>query len=127
MNKNLELGQKGEALVAKYLESKGFTIEEQNYLIKGGEIDIIAKKGNTLVFVESKLRTNPLFHISQVVNTAKQKKIIRTALFYISKNRLSNLIFRFDVALIEKANNTYNINYIQNAFTQSEDNIYGSY
>jgi putative endonuclease len=111
------LGNQGEALVCAELEKRDFTILERNYTSRQGEIDIIACKHNLFVFVEVKLRQQPQFALSDVINKAKQRKIIKTALYYISQNKFpSTSIYRFDVALIQ--NNQ--ITYIENAFTVPE-------
>lgn len=117
----IELGKKGEEIIAQDLENKGFKICQKNYKVKFGEIDIIAQKNDLLVFVEVKLRRNPLFYLSELIVPSKQKKIIKTALWYISTNKINNKIYRFDVALLESTNNDYTITYIENAFTQSSN------
>jgi putative endonuclease len=118
-NKSLKyLGAEGESLIAKYLTKLGFTILQKNFSCKYGEIDIIAKNHDLLSFIEVKLRSAPKFPISEVILPTKQRKIINTALYFIASNNLKNLIYRFDVALIEKESNNYNIKFIENAFTQ---------
>lgn len=118
-NKSLKnLGSEGESLVSKYLTKLGFTILQKNFSCKYGEIDIIAKNKNIISFIEVKLRSAPKFPISEVILPSKQRKIINTALYFIAANNLKNLIYRFDVALIEKESNNYNIKFIENAFTQ---------
>jgi putative endonuclease len=112
-----ELGKQGEELVALYLEKQGFTVREKNYQIRAGEIDLIVQKGDILAFVEVKLRQNQHFPLSELIVPAKQKKIIKTALWYIASKHLSDLVYRFDVALIESKGTTYAISYIENAFT----------
>lgn len=121
----IELGFEGEKLVSLYLEQRGFKILTKNYRTKMGEIDIIAFKQSVIAFVEVKLRINPKFYISELITYSKQKKIIKTALHYISSqlkqlNLGSELIYRFDVALVELAYSEspeYKITYIENAFS----------
>jgi putative endonuclease len=117
------LGKKGEELVALWLEQRNFFVQEKNYTIRGGEIDIIASQDNVLVFVEVKLRRNPAFYLSELITHSKRKKIISTALYYISTHTYAqaDMIYRFDVALLEYINSDYQINYIDNAFTASEN------
>ena len=116
------LGDQGETLVSCQLEQKGFTILEKNYTSRQGEIDIIACKQNLFVFVEVKLRQQPQFSLSDVITTTKQRKIIKTALYYISKNQSpDDSIYRFDVALIQRDSyQNYQVTYIENAFTAPE-------
>ena len=93
--------QKGaayEQIAAAHLISKGFEILEFNYRCKMGEVDIIAKDGEYLVFVEVKYRANdskgyPL----EAVTIQKQKSISKCALHYLMMNHLSDVPVRFDV------------------------------
>lgn len=118
-----QLGKQGEDLVAKYLEKNGYQILDANYSQKFGEIDLIAQKDDVLAFVEVKLRRNPKFYISELISIPKQRKIIKTALHYISKNQSTDMVYRFDVALLEKVDNSeeYAISYIKNAFTANNN------
>lgn len=113
-----ELGNQGEAYVAAYLQAQGFSICAQNYAQRQGEIDIIARKNNLLAFVEVKMRRTTYFPLSELVSLSKQKKIIKTACAYIASYHLTGLIYRFDVALLEKScTDSYTIIYLANAFT----------
>jgi len=116
------LGKQGEEHVIKHLRSSGFTLLAQNYQQRQGEIDIIAMKEDLIVFVEVKLRRTSYFPLSQLVPTSKQKKIVKTAIFYILSNKLRDKIYRFDVALLEIfGTHDYRMTYIENAFTASRE------
>ncbi|MBO5316703.1 MAG: YraN family protein [Clostridia bacterium] len=85
-------GNIGEAAAAKYLKKQGYRILERNFSTDNAEIDIIAKKDNLIAFVEVKTRT--LGHESpreprpaSAVTQEKQRKIIRAASYYLSRNR----------------------------------------
>jgi putative endonuclease len=110
------LGQKGESLTVDYLAKQGFAILTTNYRTKRGEVDVIAKKGDVIVFVEVKTRLKKYFPISQVVTTAKQRRIALAAQDFALKNKLMNNVLRFDVATIEYTGQTPEITYIPNAF-----------
>ncbi len=116
----ITLGKHGESLVGHYLEKMGFKILHYNYKQKFGEVDIIAKKEEVLAFVEVKLRTNPLFSMSDLINRSKKDKIIKTAKHYIANNSFVDTVFRFDVAFVHEVENNgnldYEIEYLQNAF-----------
>lgn len=115
------VGNEGEDLIANYLEKQGFTIEERNYRKRGGEIDIIARNKDLIVFVEVKRRIQSYFNLSEVITVAKQYKIIQTARAYKAEKRLfGDFIFRFDVGLVEQYNNTPTITYIEDAFRASQ-------
>ena len=112
---NKEKGDIGENIAKNYLIKKGAHILESKYKIKTGEIDIIARLDNELVFVEVKSRTNLRYgYPCEAVNVRKIKKILDTSKYYIYKNNLYNTPIRFDV--IEIYLNENKINHIVNAF-----------
>lgn len=82
----MRLGEKGEELAVKFLKKKGYKIIQQNYKTPMGEIDIIAKDKDTLVFVEVKTRESIEFgYPFEAVNNLKRRKIAKVALSYIRK------------------------------------------
>ena len=115
-----ETGDFGETEVCKTLISRGYKILERNFRSRLGEIDIIAKDGDCIVFIEVKTRKNNVFgNASEYVTYSKQKKIIKTAKYYLKG--MLDVEIRFDVAEVyyQKINDTLkvtNINYIKNAF-----------
>ena len=114
------IGREGEELTVKYLKKLGFNILSQNYKSKLGEIDIIAQKDEVLAFVEVKFRKDSKVSLSDLINYAKQQKIIKTASLYIAQNNFSHIVYRFDVALLNSVQNKLELNYIQNAFTVND-------
>lgn len=113
----MRLGQTGENAAALYLRSKGYDILERNYHSRFGEIDIIACKDETVVFVEVKARgRNSLDTPAAAVDIYKQRKIIKTANFYIIKKQIADTDMRFDVIEIELYGAHCKINHIENAF-----------
>jgi len=117
MRYHIEKGKEGELLVANHLEQQGYTIISHNYRKRFGEVDLIAKKNDTLVFVEVKWRNNPLIDPAELISASKQKKIISIAKQFLSQHTASDdIICRFDVALVEKNNNSTQLRYISNAF-----------
>lgn len=118
----INLGFKGENIVAEYLKNNNFIILDKNYKVKFGEIDIIAKQKDLIIFVEVKLRNNPKFSLTNLVTPLKQSKIIKTALNYVFINSINvdESILRFDVALVQIDNDNINLKYIENAFTKPE-------
>lgn len=114
-----ELGNRGEKEAVKYLRKiKQLKIIETNYSNFFGEIDIIAKDKDYIVFVEVKTRTSTNFGFaSQAVDYKKQQKIIKMAQMYTMD--AYNIPVRFDIieVYIDKTNNSVtNINHIENAF-----------
>lgn len=111
------LGQTGENAAARYLMLHGYRLLERNYRSRFGEIDIIAKKGETLVFAEVKTRGRcALDTPGASVDAFKQRKIIKTAQFYIINKQLADADLRFDVIEIELYGVHCKINHIENAF-----------
>ncbi len=113
---NRDVGKQYEELVCRYMQEKGMKILDTNYQIRQGEIDIIARDGVYLVFVEVKYRKNasggsPL----EAVSISKQRKICKTALHYMYVNHYSveNTSVRFDVAGVTGRQ----LQYIENAFS----------
>lgn len=97
MAKNNLLGAWGEALAADYLRKKHYKIEASHYYSRFGEIDLVARTGKYLVFVEVKLRRNASFALArEYVNRAKQNRIRMTASIYLSQYP-TDLQPRFDV------------------------------
>lgn len=112
---NKELGTKFEQRAAAYLNNQGLHIVEMNYRNRTGEIDIIARDGNCLVFVEVKYRkTASKGHPEEAVNLYKVKKICKVANHYLLYKKFdSNTQIRFDVVAIEDDT----IRWYKNAFS----------
>ena len=115
------IGDKGEDFAASYFEKQGYKIKARNVHSRYGEIDLIAENEDTVVFVEVKTRSHDsLDRAADAVTPAKQKKIILTALHYISENH-TDKIMRFDVFEVYHANGRiYKFNHIKNAFEGSD-------
>lgn len=101
MNKR-QTGADQEVLAAVWLEKQGLRILEKNYRCRQGEIDLIARDGRYLVFVEVKYRKGiHTGHPSEAVDLRKQRKISRAALYYCYEHRIPETqACRFDVVSI---------------------------
>lgn len=112
---NVKKGKIGEKIAQKYLISVGMNIICTNYRTKFGEVDIIARFKNKLVFVEVKSRTSKNYGLAcEAVDLKKVKKITSVAKYYILENNLKNCEIRFDV--VEVYFDEERINHIENAF-----------
>ena len=101
-------GNIGENKAVNYLTDKGYEILETNYKNKLGEIDIIAKDGERIVFVEVKARATAKYgYPREAVNEYKQRKIRMVAESYLKSKRLLNSYIRFDVIEILAGNITH--------------------
>ncbi|MCX8084299.1 MAG: YraN family protein [Calditerrivibrio sp.] len=107
------IGQEGEDTACTYLEDKGFKILHRNFRCRFGEIDIIAQKGNIIVFVEVKKRGSYRFGKGyEAVSQKKIEKIIKTAEYFMMAQK-GEYLCRFDVISIDSDQ----IEHIENAFT----------
>lgn len=111
-----EFGNAGEELTAQYLQKNGYTILARNYTKKFGEIDIIAKKGDVLAFIEVKTRSAFYENLTGIITRSKQKKMIMVAKAYMGQHNVIDKVCRFDVAFIQTVNGIQEISYIPNAF-----------
>ena len=112
-----ELGKKGEEAALRFLKKRGYRIVEKNYVCKMGEMDIIAKEKDTLVFVEVKTRTSTFFGPPQLaVNSRKQRQLSKVALNYLNEKRLKDVKARFDVVAILLRQKGEEIELIKDAF-----------
>jgi putative endonuclease len=103
--KTFTLGSEGEELAVKFLKKRNYTIIARNYKTNIGEVDIIAKDGDTIVFVEVKTRANDTFgYPFEAVNRNKRKKLKNLALLYLKKQR-QEFAVRFDVISISCVHN----------------------
>lgn len=117
-----DLGNKGERIASNFLRREGFRILENNYQKLIGEIDIIAERKKCIHFVEVKARTVEScekYGLPQdAVTYRKQKKIIRTAQFYLSENKHSDdANWQIDVIaiIIDEKRGKAKITFIENA------------
>jgi len=74
------VGKQGEAAAAAYLKQHGYRIVEQNFRIRGGEIDTVAKQGETLVFVEVKTRHSAAYGLPEEAITAPKTNYLKRAI-----------------------------------------------
>lgn len=110
---NTITGTGGEDKATKYLSNLGYKILCRNFKTKIGEIDIIAKDKNTIVFVEVKTRKSDMFGLPrEAVTTSKQRKIRMVATQYLKLHGGLNQMCRFDVIDILQGQ----ISHIQNCF-----------
>lgn len=101
---NLQTGNYGETLACEFLSSHGFKILERNFRIRGGEIDIVAKDSDEIVFVEVKTRfTHEYGPPEESITPGKINFLIRAAQFYLLKNNQINEKYRIDAVTVDFA------------------------
>ena len=121
----LSTGARGEKAALAYLKKRGYKILDNNFCNVGGrrlgEIDIIAKEGEEIVFVEVKTRTISDFKKilpEESITPAKLYKLNKAASFYISKNQLFAKPYRFDAIMLiaDSENNRATLRHFKNIF-----------
>ncbi len=106
---NQATGNYGEDLACKFLKENGYTIIERNYRIRGGEIDIVAKEGDSLVFVEVKTRFSRDFGPPvESMTPWKIKALLKTARFYVQKIDWGEREYRLDFVGVDFADSRDN-------------------
>ena len=106
-------GKLGEVRAEQYLADLGYVILERNFKSAGSEVDLIARDGGTIVFVEVKLRMSTRVSTGrEAVTPAKQRRICKGAMYYMMRRGLMNRQARFDMMEIQGTR----ITHIKNAF-----------
>jgi putative endonuclease len=111
------IGANWEEVAAQFLQKNGFVIVERNYVCNHGEIDLIAKENDEIVFVEVKFRKNKKFGSAEEFVTPKKQELIRrTAEGFVIERNIENIPCRFDVIAIDYENGNHKITHYKNAF-----------
>ena len=113
----LDLGKLGEELALKKVKRLGYKCIARNYRCALGEIDLIAKDGDCLVFIEIKTRRGrSLGSIKEAIDKRKKRQLSKVALAYLKSNDSCDVKSRFDVVAISLNQDKEQIEVIQNAF-----------
>lgn len=112
------LGKKGEKQAARYLKKKGYKVVTANYRCKYGEIDLIARDADILIFVEVKTRTSSDFGVpAAAVDYRKQQQISKVAHHYLITHHNDDVDARFDViSILSPRGQKTEIEHISDAF-----------
>jgi putative endonuclease len=115
--RRIDTGDAGEQAAAAHLRAAGYGILALKYRVKPGEVDIVAARGDMLVFVEVKTRRSGGYGTpAEAVTARKQGKIIAAAQCYLKHHGLYDRPMRFDVIEVLLAGGRAKINHIENAF-----------
>ncbi len=116
-HERLSLGARGEEIAVVFLRKQRYRILERNFTTPLGEIDIIARKGRTLAFVEVKTRSSLAFGSpAEAVGMRKQQQIIKAAKWYLASGQGNRLQPRFDVISVLLQDNGVDIEHVPAAF-----------
>lgn len=114
-----ERGRRGEVAVETYLRRQGYQITARNFRCRVGELDVVARDGNELVFVEVRSRSSALFgRPEETVDRHKQLRVRRAAQCYLLATGQTNAWCRFDVVglLVDAEGRVLHMEHIKNAF-----------
>lgn len=116
------VGRAGEKQAERFLKRSGYRIVTRNYRCDGGEIDLVALDGKTIVFVEVKTRSGDEHADPQdAVTSEKQRRVIRAAKAFIQQTHSQGRSCRFDVVAITLAGKkTACIEHFRNAFSPND-------
>ena len=116
------VGKAGEEAAVQYLRRCGYRILERNYRCRFGEIDLIARDGNTLAFIEVKTRRSQRFGpAASAVTLQKQRHLTKVSQLYLTQMGNAHELCRFDVVTIEMDAQTPRIELIKDAFQAATD------
>lgn len=117
MDHRQSLGKRGEDLACAELEKRGYVILDRRFRTRCGELDIVARDGNVLVFVEVKARSGGNFGTPfESVTRQKRQRLSQMAASYLCVKRLAAVACRFDVVSILEQQGTHTIEVARGAF-----------
>jgi putative endonuclease len=116
MAEHNELGKQGEEQAVDFLQKNGYEILETNWIFQKAEIDVIARKEDTLAIIEVKTRSSIDFGLPQdFVKPKKIQLLVKAVNEYVIQNQL-DVSVRFDIIAIHKNANNFNIDHLEDAF-----------
>ncbi len=116
MSSRVAQGTAAEELACRYLEARGLILVTRNFRCRAGELDLIMRDGDQLVFVEVRSRRDSRFGTpAESVTRTKQQRLLRAAAVYLQRQRL-DLPCRFDVLAILHAESEPQMEWIRDAF-----------
>ena len=112
------LGRRGEEIAVAYLQRQGYRVMARNWRCPAGELDIVAREGETLAFVEVRTRRGDRFGTpEESITPTKQAKLVELAQTYLQENGLTDQNWRIDVVAVEmdRGSGVKRVNLIRNA------------
>jgi len=116
MAEHNDLGKLGEEMAVEFLQKNGYEILETNWTFQKAEVDIIAKKENTLAIIEVKTRSSLDFGLPQdFVKPKKIQLLVKAVNEYVNANNLDTEV-RFDIIAVHKNGQSFDIEHLIDAF-----------
>lgn len=110
-------GDEGEEAAVRFLEGQGYRVLARNYSCRHGELDVVAERGDTLCFVEVRMRSTAVWgDPSHTVSFAKQRRVVKAALHYLLTQRLRDRMIRFDVISVVGRGERATVEHLPGAF-----------
>lgn len=110
-------GAEAEEAAVRHLEALGYRIRDRNFLCRYGEVDVIAETGETVCFVEVRMRSHAAWgDPAHTISWAKQRRVVRAALHYLYRHGLEEKMIRFDVVTVLGRGAKAKVEHIPNAF-----------
>ena len=120
MSEHNDVGREGEALAANFLQQKGYEIVDRNWRYGPKEIDIVARDGDTMVFVEVKTRSTLAFELPQeAVTKKKMKNLVEAADAYLIQRNI-DIESRFDIVAVLNGNPPKVIEHLEGAWQAND-------
>ncbi|AJP48752.1 hypothetical protein PG1C_10505 [Rugosibacter aromaticivorans] len=114
MTSQQKTGTAGETAAADYLERQGLTVLERNFRVRGGELDLICRAGDVIVFVEVRLRNHKGYGgAAASITVTKQHRLILAAQHWLTRRHQHDAPCRFDCVVIDDGH----LEWIRDAFT----------
>ena len=111
------LGTTGEEAVARWYEARGYVVASRNWRVREGELDLVLRRGRTLVFCEVKTRRGDAFGTPfEAVTASKQRRLRTLAVRWLSEHRVRARELRFDVAAVRMCGAVSEIEVLEGAF-----------
>ena len=118
MAESHELGRRSERMAAEYLKQRGYAILERNYRVGHKEVDLIARRGRLVAFIEVKARAGAgCGHPLEAITWSKRREVAYVARVWIAANGRSDLVYRFDAIAIIWSGNSPLIEHVPNAWS----------
>lgn len=116
MDRRKQTGRRGEDIAAAFLAGKGYRVIDRNWSCPAGELDIVAREGDCLVFVEVRTRAGARFGgPEESITPAKQARLVALAQAYLQQPGAPSLSWRIDVVAVRLGRDEVRVNHIENA------------
>lgn len=116
-----ERGRLAEGLAERYLRAQGYEILERNVRFRRGEIDIVARDGDEIVFVEVRSRRAGACRSPEFLSRAKRRALLRAAAVWVGRRGYGNSLCRFDLVTVRFARDAARLEHLRSAFVDDLD------